>query len=227
MQWVHEFDLFLFDFDGLLVNTEHLHYQAYANMLANRGESLSWDFPTFIKHAHFSAIGLRDAIYAEYPKIYEREPRWEVLYEEKKREYFSLLKSGKVELMKGALALLHALEKAKICSVVVTNSLKEQTDAILAQIPALHAIKHWGTREMYEKPKPDPECYLRAIELYGKKAKKIVGFEDTVKGLKALLHTPAIPVLICDSHHPQLQTQLESRVVHYESLDQIPHAHLV
>ena len=32
MRWISEYQLFLFDLDGLLVNTEELHYQAYKNM---------------------------------------------------------------------------------------------------------------------------------------------------------------------------------------------------
>lgn len=221
MQWINNYQLFLFDFDGLLVNTEHLHFQAYANMLKKRGVSLEWDFPTYLYNAHLESTGLRDSICAEYPKLLEVEPRWEVLYEEKKREYFDLLSSGKIEIMQGAEALLKALDKADIQTVVVTNSLKEQTDSIRANLPILNTIKHWVTREQYNSPKPDPECYLRAIELYGKKGDKIIGFEDSIKGLKSLLKTPAKPVLVCPKHHPQLEMILDSSVVHYESLDQI------
>lgn len=227
MQWIFDYQLFLFDFDGLLVNTEHLHFQAYANMLRNRGVSLEWDFPTFLQNAHLESTGLKDSISAQYPKLFENETKWETLYEEKKSEYFNLLSSGKVELMQGAEALLTALDQANIQRVVVTNSLKEQTDSIKARIPVLKTIEHWVTREQYLKPKPDPECYLRAIELYGKKGDRIIGFEDSIKGLKALLKSPAQPVLVCPSHHPQLEVILEPHVVHYESLDQITKMHLL
>ena len=76
----------------------------------------------------------------------------------------------------------------------------------------LKNIDHWITREDYINPKPNPECYLRAILLYGKKGDRMVGFEDTIKGINALLQTPAKPVLIGDIHHPQVDVLLDKRV---------------
>ena len=57
------------------------------------------------------------------------------------------------------------LEKAKIQRCVATNSFREQIDAIRAQLKPLQSIPHWITREDYEKQKPHPEAYLRAIQL--------------------------------------------------------------
>ncbi|MFI5344131.1 MAG: HAD family hydrolase, partial [Chlamydiales bacterium] len=199
MDWIHRFQLFLFDFDGLLVNTEHLHYQAYVNMLTRRGCVVDWSFSKFCSLAHLNANALKDQIYAEFPFL---EPDWRVLYGEKKQLYFELLGSGKVELMPGVETLLQKLNKAKIERCVVTNSLLEQIQLIRSQHPVLQTISHWITREDYEKPKPNPECYLRAIELYGKKGDRIIGFEDSIRGLSALQQTPALPILICSSHHP-------------------------
>lgn len=218
MKWIRDFQLFLFDFDGLLVNTEHIHLQAYTNVLARRGYDLGWSFARFCELAHLNAKAVREAIYAQFPDL---DPNWEVLYAEKKKNYFELIGSGKVELMPGAEPLLRALEKEEINRCVVTNALLDQTVLIRSQIPVLKTIPHWVTREEYEKPKPDPECYLRAIQLYGKKGDRIIGFEDSLRGLEALSRTPALPVLICAAHHPLLELSLERGVLHFESLDQI------
>lgn len=217
MKWLDKFDLFLFDFDGLLVNTEHIHHQAYVNTLLHRGFNLDWSFLEFCQKAHFESTGLRDAIYAKFPDLEAQEPSWSVIYEEKKKEYLKLLTSGRVELMPGVKELLSRLKDLNKTTCVVTNSLKEQTDLIQGQLPILKTICHWVTRQDYQNPKPSPECYLRAIELYGRSAKKIIGFEDTVKGLNALLKTPAIPVLICPANHPQIQAMTDQSITHVES----------
>lgn len=201
MDWIHKFQLFLFDFDGLLVNTERLHYQAYINMLRGRGCDIDWSFSKFCTLAHLNASALKDQIYAEFPLL---DPDWGVLYAEKKQIYFSLLESGKVELMPGVEILLQKLSEAGIQRCVVTNSLLEQIQIIRSGLPVLNTIPHWITREDYEKPKPNPECYLRAIELYGKERDRIIGFEDSIRGLSALQQTPALSVLICPSDHPLL-----------------------
>lgn len=219
MKWISDFQLFLFDFDGLLVNTEHLHYQAYINMLARRGYRVDWSFSRFCELAHYNAEALRNQIYVEFPEI---EPNWEILYGEKKEIYLELLQSGKVELMPGVENLLRALEKEKINRCVVTNAALSQVKLLSSQHLVLKTIPHWITREDYENPKPDPECYLRAIQLYGKLGNKIIGFEDSIRGLQALRQTPALPVLICPSHHPLLEIAMGGDVVHYESFVDIP-----
>jgi HAD superfamily hydrolase (TIGR01509 family) len=219
MKWIRQFQLFLFDFDGLLVNTEHLHYQAYVNMLARRGRTLDWNFAEFCSLAHLNDTALREAIYTAFPDL---EPNWDLLYEEKKQAYLNLLLSGKVELMPGVERLLKELATAGIRRCVATNSLLEQTRLISAQLPILQTIPAWITREDYTKSKPDPECYLRAIELVGQPGDRIIGFEDSIRGLRALQETPALPVLICPSHHPLLELASQGRMLHFESFEAIP-----
>lgn len=222
MKWIRGFELFLFDFDGLLVNTESLHFQAYINIYAKRGFVLNWDFQQYAQAAHIGAESMKEAIYQEFPKLYEREPYWEVLYEEKTAEYIDLIGKSRIEMMSGARKLLEALEKANIRRCVVTNSTKQQTDLIRAKIPVLNTIPHWITAGDCLNKKPHPECYLRAIRLYGEKGDRIIGFEDTLKGLNALRQCPVQAVLICPSHHPQLSTVLSSNFLHFESFDLIP-----
>lgn len=226
MDWVRDFDLFLFDFDGLLVNTEPLHYQAYVNMCQRRGFSLQWSFSEFCSYAHVSSDLLQKTLRDHLPDLFEQEPNWKILYAEKKKEYLGLLNSGAIRLMPGVHDLLQALERENIDRIVVTHSPKEQTDFIRVKQPILGTIPHWLTREDYEKPKPDPECYLRAIELFGRKKNKIIGFEDSVRGITALRKTPALAVLICPNHHPLLETVTDKDVLHFESIDLIPKDHI-
>jgi len=221
MDWVEKFDYFLFDFDGLLVNTEHLHHQAYVNMLKRRGYDLDWSFLEFCQKAHIESTGLKEAIYAKFPRLEEEEPSWRVLYEEKKKAYLSLLISGKVHLMQGVEKLLINLKEKGKRSCVVTNSLKEHTEIAQARLPILQTIDHWITREDYSLPKPDPECYKRAIELYSQIGDRIIGFEDTLKGLKALLHTPVKPVLISSIDYPELTATIDPNVSHFSSFSEI------
>lgn len=223
MFWIDQFDLFLFDFDGLLVNTEQLHFDAYIHMCRARGFDLNWDFTRFCKAAHFESTGLRDAIYAEFPSLYAQEPNWDVLYAEKKQAYLNCLKTGKLQLMPGVETLLIALEKAGIKRCVVTNSLKEQIDFIKAGLPVLQTIPHWITRESYSRPKPNPDSYLKALELFKETGDRIIGFEDTSRGLRALKDAGSdVNVLVCPLDHPQLETIPFPDFVHFTSFEEIP-----
>jgi len=149
VKWIHDFQLFLFDFDGLLVDTEPLHYQAYVNILANRSYTLKLSYAKFCALAHFNSTAWREALYAEIPDL---EPNWEILYLEKKEAYLSLLVSGRVELMPGVEKLLMALQEAKIRRCVVTHSILDHVKLIRARLPVLETLEKWITREDYEKP---------------------------------------------------------------------------
>ncbi|MEI6531393.1 MAG: HAD hydrolase-like protein, partial [Chlamydiota bacterium] len=87
MEWVKNYQLFLFDFDGLLVDTEHLHYKAYLSMCRARGFDLPWSFQDFANIAHFSATGLKENLYAVLPLLQEQESDWSLLYKEKQALY--------------------------------------------------------------------------------------------------------------------------------------------
>ncbi len=194
MNWVHDYQLFLFDFDGVLADTEVLHFQAYQKMCANRGLSLKWDHHRYAQSALFSASAVREALYKEFSQL--DGIGWDILYKEKKEAYVSLLKEKGAELMPGVEDLLQNLQQAGIPSCVVTNSPLMQVDWIREHNPILKTITHWITREDYSEPKPHPECYHLALKRYAKPTDRVIGFEDSPRGMMALSQTAAEPVLV-------------------------------
>jgi len=222
MKWIDDFDLFLFDLDGLLVNTENIHYQAYLNMVKRRGFNLEWSFLKFCEVAHFDDDSLQEGIYALFPQLYEMEPNWNNLKKEKNQIYMQLLNSSKVELLLGVKNLLDELEGHNKKRCVVTNSSKEMSDMIKAKQPYLKSIPSWITREDYINPKPSPDGYLRAISLYAETGDRIIGFEDSLRGIKALQQTPARAVLIGSLSDPRADTILTKEDFHFKSFEEMP-----
>jgi HAD superfamily hydrolase (TIGR01509 family) len=221
MKWINSYQLFLFDFDGLLVNTEEMHHQAYVRMCAQRGFDLKWNFPQFSKAAHHNSTGLRDNIYAEFPQLHFQEPSWEILYEEKKKAFLQIVQEGQVQLMPGVLEILTHLEQANITRCVVTNSPLSFINLIRDQNPILNKIHHWITREHYVFPKPHPECYQFAINQLAQPNDRIIGFEDSPKGLAALQGTQAKAVLICPENYSPLQDLQSTNFSYYPSFNAI------
>ena len=216
--WIKNFTLFLFDFDGLLVNTEKLHFEAYRKMCQRRGVVLPWTLTEFFERAHFTAEGLREALYTQFPQLYEEEPCWEVLYEEKKQIYQELLEKGELELMPGVAPLLKRLETEKIKRCVVTNSWKIQVDEIKKHLPLLDSIPLWLTRECYERAKPDPDGYQTALKLLAEQGDVSIGFEDSMRGLCALIDAKVDQaVLISPWDYPQMRKNLPVGIECYSS----------
>ncbi|MEX0962118.1 MAG: HAD family phosphatase [Simkaniaceae bacterium] len=210
------YDLFLFDFDGLLVNTEPLHFEAYKSTLQKMGYSLSWDFNLYCNYAHRDQH--REALYREFPLL-NRD--WEGIRKRKNSHYETLLQKVSVPLMPGIEDFLNELLNHKKKFGVVTNSLKSSIDKIVKKNPTLQKIPYWFTREDYESPKPHPDGYLKALEAFSIEANKTIGFEDTLKGLNALHLAKIKPILICDPNHPQLKASINFPYTHIPTISSI------
>lgn len=221
MQWIQQYTLFLFDLDGLLVNTEVIQYAAYQKMCADRGVDLGWDFAHYCQIAHLDALGIRENICADHPELLAQVTGWSVLYEEKKKALMQLLNEKKIELMPGVEKLLKALQEANIKRCVVTHSLSEAVSRIRDQNPILDSIPVWITREQYSMPKPSPDGYLTAIAQLATDADRIVGFEDTPRGLKALLETRAQPILISQTDYPETPALIKRGAKHFRSFEEV------
>jgi len=214
MNWILKYSPIFFDFDGLLVDTEHLHFKAYQRLLANHGISFPWDFSTYLTVAHKSSSGLRKMITAHAPTLLASHP-WDTLYEEKKAAYVQLIGEGGLTLMPGAAEVLKRVHAEGIPHGVVTNSTRKQISIIREQLPILATIPHWITREDYERAKPAPDAYLKAIEIIGS-SDIMVGLEDSLKGINALQGASITPILISS-----MPKKKGSPFQHYSSFNDI------
>ena len=218
MNWILQHSPIFFDFDGLLVNTEKFHYQAYQKLLENYSESFPCDFVAFCKIAHTNSAGLQMLIQNHAPKLFKRFG-WKKLYQEKQKEYIKLIKTGEIDLMPGVEEILKLIQKSRIPHCIVTNSTLQQVNLIIEKIPILKTIPHWITRENYDNPKPAPDGYLKAIEIVGN-SKKMLGFEDTLKGISSLEKASIKSVLICAPNHPQIN-DIKKDQLYFSSLTDI------
>jgi HAD superfamily hydrolase (TIGR01509 family) len=220
MDWIQNYQLFLFDFDGLLVDTEKTHFSAYVEMCRRHGFELQWDFQRFCLEAHGKAMGVWSGLIQEFPDLFAHGSK-EELYEQKKQIYVELLQDTQLELMEGAIPLLNRLANLKISRAVVTNSPKAHIEIIKRSLPILETIPLWITREDYSQPKPDPEGYLKAIQILAKPNDRIIGFEDTLKGVKALLAAGAECIHVCPAGHKHIAESTSLGAKHFETLSSL------
>lgn len=213
---IHDYELILLDFDGLLVDTERYHFAAYSELCRKRGFELTWDFSHFCVEAHGKAGGVWDGLAREFPQIFIDEPRKEVLYDEKKQIYIDILKNSELEFMEGAAEFLEMINAMGKKHAVVTNSPRAHIDVIKESLPLLKTIPLWVTREDYAQPKPSPEGYLKAMATLGEG--RAIGFEDTLKGLKALLAAGVDGVLVCPADHKHVPEGVSLGARHFTSL---------
>ena len=210
------FDLICFDFDGLLVDTEFVHYKSYLKALLSMDLDLSdLDFLTYCALSH--AKGGSDLYSAILKKAPHFPHSWEEVRSAKRLVYTEEVLNGKIPLMPGVEEFLLYVKNHDIASCVVTNSLSNDTDIIRKHLPLLNQIPLWITKDLYAKGKPHPDGYLKALEHFPHiDHARVIGVDDTLKGVQAMRRANVSPFLICSNDHPQLVEK--ENTPHYESL---------
>jgi HAD superfamily hydrolase (TIGR01509 family) len=167
-------DTILWDHDGVLVNTEHLYFQATAAALARAGVTL-----TLEQYQQFHLVESRGSWHLAAHLSAAEVDR---LRRERNAHYIELLTSGDV-LVPGAIDLLKRLSRYRMA--VVTSSLREPFDAIHRTSGLRDLVEFVLTNEDYGASKPDPEPYLTAVARLGVAKENCLVVEDSTRGLTA------------------------------------------
>ncbi len=163
---------FLFDLDGVLIDSE----KEYTNIWAEIDRKVPTgipDFPRIIKG--MTLVEIIDN-YFNHP---EKEKKvTELLYE--------LENQMKYEWLPGARELLVWLKENNIPAVLVTSSNNKKMNHLRDELPEAESFFDFiVTGDKVLKSKPDPEGYLLGAKLIGCAPKNCVVFEDSLQGVKA------------------------------------------
>lgn len=167
----------IFDFDGLIIDTETVWYEAYKEAL--------YQFEVDLTIEQFAlVIGTDDTVLDNYilDNIKETTTISEI------RDLASKLfhqKIGQPILRDGVEDYLIAAKEAGLKIGLASSSKKAWVEKFLTQLDILSYFEVIKTREDVTTVKPDPELYLQAIEALGVKPQEAVAFEDSLNGLKA------------------------------------------
>jgi HAD superfamily hydrolase (TIGR01509 family) len=171
------FAAILFDNDGVLVDTEGFYFQANREALARFGVALDREsyVDLFLRASRGAWDRLRERGVGEREIDAARAAR--------DRRYQELLGEGDL-LLPGVAAGLAALA-GRFRLAIVTSSEPEPFTAVHARAGILHHFELALTREQYEKAKPQPEPYLRAVERLRVPPERCLVVEDSERGLRA------------------------------------------
>jgi HAD superfamily hydrolase (TIGR01509 family) len=175
-----DLEAILFDNDGVLVDTEGYYFQANREALARFGVAL--DREAYVE------LFLRDSRGA-WDRLRERGVGERAIWlarAERDRRYEELLGAGDLDdlLLPGVADGLAALA-GRFRMAIVTSSEPQPFAAVHARAGILHHFELALTREQYEKAKPDPEPYVRAVERLGVPRERCLVVEDSERGLRA------------------------------------------
>jgi|ERR1700735_4503014 beta-phosphoglucomutase len=171
------FDAVLFDFDGVLADTEPLHYSCWREILEPYGIKLDWGF--YVKQC----VGVSDRMMIEHLAA-ERVPPipFDDLWVEceRKRLMFSSRIMATPPFLDETIQLIRELSHHYNLAVVSSSGRSEVEPPIVkAGIRDCFGAMVCGREVARLKPAPDP--YLKAAELLGARAPLVV--EDSDAGV--------------------------------------------
>lgn len=186
----------IFDFDGVIVDSEPLHYQAFCDVLEPLGLAHSYD----VYVERYIGFDDRDAVRAIFqdagrildPDAFQRLLR-------AKEEAFKRIVARGVVPFDGAKDLVSEILRAGIPLAIASGAKGDEIRLILQGLGMLHAFSVIVSADDVTAGKPHPETYQRALQgLFsrhpdmlsdpasdGASSRGVVVIEDTPTGIQA------------------------------------------
>lgn len=175
----------IFDFDGLLVDTETVLIDAWVQVHADDGITVNGEVLHHI-------VGHTDVIH-DYWSAYSPE------FDRAQLEERYLLTARKLTLaappLPGALDLLTAARAAGLRIGLASNSTHAHVEGHLAHRGMLELFDFIACRDDVAIGKPEPDVYLAALRGLGVDASEAIAFEDSVPGHVAA-HRAGLKVVV-------------------------------
>lgn len=222
-------DAVIFDFDGIIVDTEPLHYRAFQEILEPMGLGYSWEQYQEVYMGFDDRDAFREAFHAGGREL--RDVELKDLVDRKAHTFLKIVSVG-VSAYPGVVELIRSISGTLplgLCS----GALRSDIEPILAQLGLTGAFDAMVTAEEVATSKPDPASYLLALQrlqdLYPGEitAGSSLAIEDTPAGIASATGA-GLKVLAVTNSYPAARLGGASRVVdslagvHLEELRQLP-----
>ena len=175
----------VFDFDGVIADSEPLHLRAYQTILAREGIELTHD-DYYGRYLGFDDSGLFRAL-AKDRGIEITDDRVDEWIDAKSAVIEELL-SGQPVLFPGAAECVRALA-ARFPLAIASGALAPEIQLVLEHEDLLHCFKSIASASDGVRGKPAPDLYLLAVgklrDLMAVDAASCVAIEDSKWGLEA------------------------------------------
>lgn len=162
----------LFDFDGVIVDTESQYTYFWDKMgkeylgLDDFGMTIKGQTLVQIFEKHFNGMQKEQEELVPQLNAFEQNMSYDYI--------------------PGALEFMQELKKRGIRSAIVTSSNDIKMSNAYAAHPELRELVDAVlTSEHFSKSKPDPECFLKGMEVLGATPQETIVFEDSFHGISA------------------------------------------
>lgn len=166
----------IFDFDGVIVDSERLHWMAFNIVLTPLGRTISW--PEYME----VFIGFDDRDTFRHTLSNLQQDQLEKLIASKAVAFQTLLEDGGASALPGAVELIRHLS-SRLPIAICSGALKGDIFPIIEQLGLVDAFNTIVTAEDTPVSKPDPAPYRLTAERLGIATGLVI--EDTPAGIES------------------------------------------
>ena len=177
----------VFDFDGLILDTETPLIDAYAEI--HRRYSVAFDRALFLR-----SVGHADYAFDPWHGFSQHSDRAALEIERRACKDEFMLRQP---VLPGVLELLEAARTAGLQIGLASNSHHAWVDPHLQRLGLFERFHFIACREDAHSPKPEPDLYRLVLQRFGLRGPEAIAFEDSAAGSlaakRANLWTIAVP----------------------------------
>ena len=173
------FEAVVFDFDGLILETEHADYESWARLYRDHGENLSMDL-------WGTVIGRGHKFFDPFEELERRLgrslPEREALLAGRRAHHQEMI--AVLEVLPGVVEVIEAARALGLKLGVASSSSRGWVTGHLQRL----GLTGWDcirTRDDVVEAKPDPELYLSVCACMGVEPARSVALEDSANGIRA------------------------------------------
>ncbi|QDU35512.1 Beta-phosphoglucomutase [Poriferisphaera corsica] len=200
----------VFDFDGVVFDSEPVHFQAF--LMVSKGLGIEFDYQKYLQD--FIGFDDRDAFRVMLDMIGYQGDRAEKvaeLCEQKQVAFETLVKAGVAKPIDGVMNFVEQLQKADVPFAVASGATRLDIELMLDSIGMRDAFDVIVTADDVAASKPHPETYEKAVvklaEMYPTKllaTDNCIAIEDTATGIKSARSAGLQVLGITTSNEPDL-----------------------
>jgi HAD superfamily hydrolase (TIGR01509 family) len=181
----------IFDFDGLILDTETCVFEAWRNTYADHGQVLPrdrWLEAIGSDHASYDPLEHLRALVSTELNVEEIHRRRRAFHDEQIQ---------RLEQMPGVLSSLEHARAEQLGLAIASSSSMEWVGGHIERLGLSHFFAEIVTIDQVRAAKPAPDLYLRATELLGVDPADAIAVEDSPNGVAAAkaagLYCVAVP----------------------------------
>jgi putative hydrolase of the HAD superfamily len=173
----------IFDFDGLVVDTESTGYLTWKEIYDDHGHDLPVERYAQVVGSDFSTSSYDPR--RDLEKLTGRAFDWEAMEIQRRQREDELRKTLKT--LPGVRERLAEAKELGLNTAIASSSPRWWIDSWMDQLVIRDHFDHFTTVDDTGKVKPDPSLFLHAAKSLGMAPQEVVIFEDSLNGLRAAM----------------------------------------